>query len=174
MVLTTEQIAEVENIYLRNCEEDDYDLEAAIVALPSSEQLHLFVYNWNWDSGVEPLRVIVNHPQCDKGTALNIFWACDALGFFQKYNDRSEVDTWALEVYDLAVEIKDKFQQGVYTTENIYFNPEPYWVTPPIGGKQYYERDLKLKNLKQEIPDEMLKPTSGQDIEEYMEHFGLS
>jgi len=163
MQLTEEQIAQVENIYLALGEEDEFDLEAAVADLQTSEQLHLFVYNWNWDSGVEPLFSVIRHPQCDKGTALYVFWLTDPVYLFDQYGEGDQPRDWEQEYYNLVVEIRDRFRAGNYALENISCDP-----------KQVAVGLFKFDALKQEIPEGMRQPTKGQDIDSLMEHFGLS
>jgi hypothetical protein len=38
-------------------------------------ELHRVALNWNWDVSTRPLRYIVDRPDCDKGTALTIFFS---------------------------------------------------------------------------------------------------
>lgn len=33
--------------------------------------------DWNCDNGLKPLRWIIEQPECDKGTALLIYWVSD-------------------------------------------------------------------------------------------------
>ena len=40
-------------------------------------QLHRVALTWNWDRETRPLRYIVDRPDCDKGTALSIFFSAD-------------------------------------------------------------------------------------------------
>ena len=40
-------------------------------------QLHRAALNWNWDRETWPLRYIVDRPDCDKGTALSIFFSAE-------------------------------------------------------------------------------------------------
>ncbi|PPE72055.1 hypothetical protein C3942_20380 [Solimonas fluminis] len=46
----------------------------AIESLSSSEQLHQFLLNYNINDGYLPVRAIVNHKACDKGSALYVYW----------------------------------------------------------------------------------------------------
>lgn len=40
-------------------------------------QLHRAALNWNWSRDTRPLRHIVDRPDCDKGTALSIFFLAE-------------------------------------------------------------------------------------------------
>ena len=38
---------------------------------------HGVAAHWNWDNGIEPLLWVLDQEDCDQGTALSVFWACD-------------------------------------------------------------------------------------------------
>lgn len=38
------------------------------------EVWHAIARYWNWDNGIEPLEWIASQPECDRGTAQDIFW----------------------------------------------------------------------------------------------------
>lgn len=52
---------------------------SAIAALDSAEALQRLAYVYNWDDGFEVPTAIANHPKCDLGTALDLFWLAEAL-----------------------------------------------------------------------------------------------
>lgn len=58
---------------------------------------HGVAVNWNWDCGLEPLLWIVNQPDCDKATALTVFWMSEP--FYQideRYREYPKDETYTL------------------------------------------------------------------------------
>ncbi|WP_417761656.1 DUF4274 domain-containing protein [Shewanella sp.] len=45
-----------------------------ISQLQSMEELHYVAANLNWDDGITAAQAIINHPLCDAGTALLLYW----------------------------------------------------------------------------------------------------
>lgn len=128
--------------------------EVEVKELQTSEELHAFADDWNWDSGVEPLLEIIRNPLCDKGTASLIYWRADVISFYEAAS-REEVNEYEIEVYDLIKEVEAKFVSGFYTQQNIRFDPKDDgadWVRKHPG------------ELAQEIPEELMKPTPGEPL----------
>lgn len=70
--LTPEQQARVEFL-LYECYETE-SITENLKQLESTQEIHEFATNYNWDYGIEPLKLILQHPLCDRGTALKIYW----------------------------------------------------------------------------------------------------
>jgi hypothetical protein len=83
---------------------------------------HQVAWNWNWDSGVEPLRWIIRQDRCDRGTALLIYWY-GGPRYLAQYVQRGEVPGYAVEHYDLVMEIEAAYLAGRYTSTQIAFDP---------------------------------------------------
>lgn len=47
------------------------------LARQGPREWHGVAAHWNWDNGVEPLLWVLEQRECDKGTALSVFWSCD-------------------------------------------------------------------------------------------------
>jgi hypothetical protein len=54
---------------------------ACVAALDSAEALQWLVNVYNWDDGYEVPAAIANHPKCDLGTALTLFWLVHGVGW---------------------------------------------------------------------------------------------
>jgi len=50
-----------------------------VATLNSAEALQRLAYVYNWDDGFEVPTAIADHPKCDLGTALDLFWLAEAL-----------------------------------------------------------------------------------------------
>src|SRR5262249_23001942 len=60
---------------------------------------HQVANGWNWDGGVAPLAWMIRQPQCDRGTALLIYWH-GGPGWFKQYAGRDEVPAYlSLELF---------------------------------------------------------------------------
>jgi hypothetical protein len=59
---------------------------AIVAALDSAEALQRLANAYNWDDGFLVPTAIADHPSCDLGTALDLFWLADALGWYTGEN----------------------------------------------------------------------------------------
>jgi hypothetical protein len=123
----------------------------------SPEEWHQIAWNWNWDNGIEPLLWIIRQPQCNKGTALLIYWYSGPKWLYQ-YNNRDEVKPYNLISYDLVKEIEEKYTSGFYQNDNINFDP-----ANDFDGHDWTKEYEEIE-VKQNIPDMMFKPTLGQKV----------
>ena len=75
MPLTHEQLARIDFL-LYGCE-DDPTFAQTLRRIDSSAELHALTQQINWDDGFVRLNEILDHPLCDRGTALMIYWLGD-------------------------------------------------------------------------------------------------
>lgn len=92
------------------------------LAQATPDEWHQVAWQWNWDSGVEPLRWIIGQPACDRGTALLIYWY-GGPRYLSQYASREEVPDYSLEDYDLVMAIERAYLGGFYTRQEIAFDP---------------------------------------------------
>lgn len=124
--------------------------------LQTSEELHYFAAPYNWDAmRLEPLRWVLSHPPCDKGTAVMLYWMCQPKSLYAKYANREQVDKYDLEAYDLIKEIEEKILAGYYIRQNLGYpttasRKRDWW----IRYSQEYQQ--------QEIPEKMLDFSSAE------------
>ncbi len=50
-----------------------------VATLDSAEALQRLANVYNWDDGFEIPTAVANHPKCDLGTALDLFWLAEAI-----------------------------------------------------------------------------------------------
>ncbi|MCA9170433.1 MAG: DUF4274 domain-containing protein [Planctomycetales bacterium] len=84
---------------------------ATISGAESSEELHQFVYYYNWDDGVKQLQWVLNHPLCDQGTALLAFWLGEPAFYFQ-YRNRMEVPEWGRPNWTFLQKTSNRYLNG--------------------------------------------------------------
>jgi hypothetical protein len=102
MNLSPEQVERVR--YLAEDRWESWTDFLSVLALMSTEELHEFVNEMNWDGGgTDRLKHVLAHPNCDRGTALMIYWRVDPI-FFLKYGTRERIKA---ELWPAARTIRD-------------------------------------------------------------------
>lgn len=139
----------------------DYDLEE-LYQLESPIELHEIILHYNWDDGIEIPRAVINNKNCDKGTALMVYWlACP--GYYCQYENRDKVSgQYEIASYDLIDEIEQKYRNGFYQNRSILFNPR-YDSREGMDGVDHTQMYDDLPK-KRKIPDEMFE-SSIPDLE---------
>ena len=79
---------------------------------------HLVVEGWNRDRGEDPLWWIITRPDCDKATALLVFWETRPYHYLG-LPGWEETD---VEEYDLYHTIRARWAAGFYTRSEIAFD----------------------------------------------------
>ena len=132
------------------------------LARATPDQWHQVAWNWNWDAGTAPLRWIIRQPNCDRGTALLVYWY-GGPRFLAQYETRDEVPEFALEHYDLTMEIERAYLAGAYTRQEIAFDPRADRKSPRMP----FDWTAEYANLPNHrpIPDLMYLATPGREVE---------
>jgi hypothetical protein len=90
---------------------------------------HRFALEANWDVANPMLRWIVQQADCDRATALHIFWSGEPFTWLPYGADREAV--WSCEVgaedYDLLADIRERWVAGFYHRSEFRFQ----LVAPP-------------------------------------------
>lgn len=118
-----------------------------------SEKLHKKAKNYNWDNGVNGLYKIIQDKDCDKATALIVFWM-GRPEYDLQFKNRIEVHDFRLDEYDLLNEILEQYIAGKYDDRQKFnFNPED------DDGYDWTNQypDL-VETFKRKIPEIMYKP----------------
>lgn len=82
----------------------------------SPAEWHGLATAWDWEDGVAPLHWIIQQPECDRATALAIFWESDPEYFLSE--DGSETP-----IADMDEEIVARWKSGQYSSGNFSFDP---------------------------------------------------
>ncbi|RDC64355.1 DUF4274 domain-containing protein [Adhaeribacter pallidiroseus] len=90
--------------------------------LETPEELHYFMLHWNWDEGNHIPQQVVEHPLCDKGTALMVYWQLDP-SFYTKYNSIEEAPNYVREDYNLLNSLEQRLLSNDFKTSKIKFIP---------------------------------------------------
>lgn len=85
---------------------------------------HRIALYGNWDyTEPEVWRWIATRPECDRATALAIFWKTQP-EYFLQYSDAAEVPASEREAYALLALIRDRWAAGRYTRSELAFDPD--------------------------------------------------
>ena len=115
------------------------------------DELHRVALGWNWDCSTRPLRYSVDRPDCDKGTALTIFYSAeperfashnpsgpyhqaDYQPYFREALKPSDDDFLFEDGLWLMRRISENWATGRYTTFDFYPGENAvHWLTrhPP-------------------------------------------
>jgi hypothetical protein len=127
----------------------------------SADERHWVATNWNWDLGEEVLYWIVTRPDCDRATALDVFWNGQPEYGLRYGLDRSKVPHHELNVFDLVAEISARWQHGAYTRAELSFDPPHFDV---ILRSEPFERARYGDLYERLIPSSMLQRLPGRTI----------
>lgn len=91
---------------------------------PSPDDWHRLALFGNWDFIDESVwRTIVLDPDCDRATALAIFWRASP-EYFVGFHDRTSVPAANQPHYDLINLIRERWQRGAYVRSELAFDPD--------------------------------------------------
>ncbi|MFT3883622.1 MAG: DUF4274 domain-containing protein [Gemmatales bacterium] len=108
-------------------------LKAALNRLKDPIELHYFISNWNSDGGVAPLLEIVQHPSCDAGTALWLYWDNDPYYYTRFRSVDDSDDDEERTMLTLSRTIEDRFKRSDFATSMIPFDPQ-HWLGKKSSG----------------------------------------
>jgi len=121
----------------------------------SSIELHHFACNFNWDCGVKELNAMIDHRECDAGTALMIYWSGQPAEYYRA-ESRGHLTPDDSEVVELLRKIENKLVGKEFTKNNIACDPLNMMGQPKNRGSDQ-EREI--------VPDQMFQKLDGIEIE---------
>ena len=124
----------------------------------SSVELHHFACNFNWDCGVKELAAVIDHPECDAGTAQMIYWLGQPAEHY-RMETRGNLTPDVTTVVDLLRRIESKLQNNSFSDKRIACDPSNIMGQPMTMGS---ERDRAV------VPEFMFRKTDGMEIEPHM------
>ncbi|HEX4183054.1 MAG TPA: DUF4274 domain-containing protein [Caulobacteraceae bacterium] len=97
--------------------DDEIDIFLAWLQENGPDEWHRWATSWNWDHGTELFEWIVAQPNCDKGTALSIYYGAQP-EFYTRYASIEEAQADALdqEAIALMMRICEMWRQDAYPT----------------------------------------------------------
>lgn len=114
--------------------------------------LHILAANYNWNSGFEVPKTILENENCDFGTGLLMFYHADGYRMLELKEavQESSLRDWKEFINNLYQKILD----GDFRDRRISF-------TPPLTKVQIF----KLRKSNPNISDAFLDKSSGDDVE---------
>ena len=105
-----------------------------LVTEAGPDDWHLVADGWDWERGEDPLWWIVTRPNCDRATALMVFWGTRPHLYLGQPDWRA-VD---VDEYDLYHTIRARWAAGFYTRSEIAFDVDDH--ADPIDFAAYRHR----------------------------------
>lgn len=131
-------------------------------------EIHKSVITSNFDGNSFLLKWIKNNPKTEKGTILQAYWLSNP-SYFKEFKNREELmkkSAFSIDGFDFVEEIEKKYCEDFYQGNEIIFNPKS-----DVEDYDWTE-EYDIDDVVREIPEIMLKPTSGQiEIKEYPDDF---
>ena len=130
----------------------------ALQEVETSEELHQFAGNFYPDGGIDILRKVINHPLCDKGTALMIYCMGRPGYYYRQLERKKSLRPEQQEAFELLKEIEEKYTSNGFTRSNIKFDPHD------ARGQDLLKEDSANPGNKM-IPEVMKIATDGETVE---------
>jgi hypothetical protein len=112
--------------------------------LSKSQKLLLKAYHYNWDDGINTLNKIIANKDCDKATALLVYWL-SVPDYYNQYKKMEDIPAHELPTYQLLKKM-EKLITEEKLNETISFVPDASRIPTELGN----------------IPVEMTKPSTGK------------
>lgn len=87
-----------------------------------SERLFAQANHHNWDDGLEKLYKILKNKDCDRATALLIYWRCQP-DYYRQFSSEEEIPSYNRDAYELKKYIEAAIAENKYTKEIVLFDP---------------------------------------------------
>jgi len=113
--------------------------------IKDTKDIYLTIRNMNWDGGINVIDKLIDHPKCDKGTALLAFWYNCPDYYIDK--DKKNLKLWEKDGYKLHHKLFKRLTTNYYSDEVVSFDP----------GEFYYNFFIEQVYL----PEELRIPTKG-------------
>jgi hypothetical protein len=147
LILTRQQIQRIILLLHAYRENDDdpesyeeIELEHFMMLYPrilaeveSPEELHYYAINYNWDDGLDLLRPVIDHPLCDQGTALFLFWLGQPDWFYDREAD-GRIGSGDSDNLRFLKDVQAKYLESGFPSHRIRVDP-----TDMVFGVDYTE-----------------------------------
>ncbi|MFK7748889.1 MAG: DUF4274 domain-containing protein [Kordia sp.] len=111
------------------------------IVTATAKEIHSFAVYYNWDNGTKFLRWAIKQPQCDKGTALCIYWH-GSPEYYTQFASKKETDSWAQDAYALLAAIEKRIKKNDFKTNNYKFNVNKHLNNKPVNYPENKVRDI--------------------------------
>ena len=124
-----------------------------LATIESSQEIEFFAENYNWDDGIEPLKLVLDHPLCDFGTALKIYWLGQP-DYYAGFATENNIPLCNRDVYLFLKFVESLIINNSFQYNNIQFDPIANY---PIEQRHYIAKYA-------DISEELLLPNYGNVI----------
>ncbi len=120
MSLTDEQLARIDFL-LYECE-DDATFAETLLRIESSAELHALAQQINWDGGFDELNAVLEHPLCDRGTALMVYWLGEPT-YFADFASDDDVPPVNQPLKQFLNRVENQLMTEHFKSNTICFDP---------------------------------------------------
>ena len=137
----------------------DDEFFEALEKLKTSEELHYLIQVVNWDDyrTAKVIDWVLEHPNCDAGTALQIYWMNQPVDIKESVL-QGEIPSWQKDSYELNNKIEQLYLSGRFARREIAFDP----------ADENYPQDSPAT---QAIPKELMTAIQGIDLGEFYDRY---
>lgn len=134
--------------------ETDEEFSEYLKKINSSECLHILASEINWDGDLEAIYYVINHPNCDRGTALLVYWY-NQPGYWGVKSE-SDIYDYEIDSFNLHNELQKRLLGDYYNKSNICFDPFNERGTDWVSALN--KRELES------IPKSLVLPNAGNVV----------
>jgi hypothetical protein len=163
--LTPEQIKRVEYLatdeWVVDTGADDDEARSlenfhAALRQMSSIELHHFACNFNWDCGTDELAAVIEHPECDAGTAMMIFWLGQPTYYYRRHRD-GKLAEHEHSAFNFLRHIDTRLMSNDFANAAIACDPFDIMGQPMTRGTDR-EREVLDSHLFNKLDGEVVQP----------------
>ncbi len=106
---------------------------------------------------------VAQHPQCDLGTALLVYWTSRP-HHYHRYETRDELEPYEVAGWDLIHAIEARFEADDFSTREVWFDPRNDKQTTSVCGHDWTHDDLGVAQpIQRPLPVELMQPSLIRD-----------
>ena len=117
-----------------------YTPQAMFNELADFAEMHYFASKFSGAQDPTVLRLIINDKQCDKATALMIFWRVFPRSYTQFTDEEEAKPSYADFIFTTLKMILSNWENGFYTHHQLAYDPrslDPYEVDTPDPNEKW-------------------------------------
>jgi hypothetical protein len=99
------------------------DAADAVATFTTAEELHQYALNVNVNDGLLPIRSLAEHPACDRGTALYVFWQFTDLFDTLDASPRETAADPEWDAAGLLARIAERLRTNAFRSAEVAFDP---------------------------------------------------
>jgi hypothetical protein len=127
-----------------------------LAEVETPEELHIFSMAYNWDDGEEFLQRVIDHPLCDQGTGLMLFWLAEPALLYGWEAEAKKTTVWR-ETLAFIKKVQIKYLENGFGNHSVKVDPRNMFGvdhTKPEAGAT--GMDL--------VPEIMKLPSPGEPV----------